>query len=533
MALQNFVSRRLPTISAAWLNKVDQLAENVVYGSNTAPGVTDMTAVLKTVFEAGGDVYIPAGNYMIKGTGPDSGGVNATITRNLRVRCHPNATFVTDSLDNDMIRLIVPSNGAGLPSTGISVEWYGGTFDQRNQKNSTVIPFIAQYPASNPGTSATCEGLSIRGDYTSGGTQFSGIRLCRVEGVTFYAGEHWQTAGGDSGLFIGGCELQIVDGCRAQGSRDLGVYTSGSTDATLQCKTVIQNCLFVNCFFAASIKRSSGDTEIVANTAENCVRGFLASHVLGNGFNRLRISQNSGRNVGIGVELDECIGYDVSDNHFNTLGALLIDGTTVEPAAGCNGIELNGCVYGSVKHNTINGIQAGVAAAYPTGFMIVRLDTHAVTGTLCQHNQIIGNFGQALRTAGADVGGNANAYIENYVLNAVTSANFSTLGTNSFEVRIDPTTQRRSFQNTVGFADGALGAPSIARAAGVSTGLRFDANLIGLTVSGADSIRVDANAVAGQTRLLVFDVDNNTLERVSVGAPDSGGAGFKLLCIPN
>lgn len=38
---------------------------------------------------------------------------------------------------------------------------------------------------------------------------------------------------------------------------------------------------------------------------------------------------------------------------------------------------------------------------------------------------------------------------------------------------------------------------------------------------------------AGDTRFLIFDVDNNTLERVTVGIADSGGAGFKLLRIPN
>lgn len=41
------------------------------------------------------------------------------------------------------------------------------------------------------------------------------------------------------------------------------------------------------------------------------------------------------------------------------------------------------------------------------------------------------------------------------------------------------------------------------------------------------------SSTAGDTRLLVYDVDNGTLERVTVGAPDSGGAGFKVLRIPN
>lgn len=46
-------------------------------------------------------------------------------------------------------------------------------------------------------------------------------------------------------------------------------------------------------------------------------------------------------------------------------------------------------------------------------------------------------------------------------------------------------------------------------------------------------IQLDDDATAGNTRLLLYDVDNGTLERVSVGVADSGGAGYKVLRIPN
>lgn len=55
-------------------------------------------------------------------------------------------------------------------------------------------------------------------------------------------------------------------------------------------------------------------------------------------------------------------------------------------------------------------------------------------------------------------------------------------------------------------------------------------------VAGAaatEALRVDSNVTAAETRLLIYDVDNGTVERVSVGVADSGGAGFKLLRIPN
>lgn len=45
--------------------------------------------------------------------------------------------------------------------------------------------------------------------------------------------------------------------------------------------------------------------------------------------------------------------------------------------------------------------------------------------------------------------------------------------------------------------------------------------------------RFDANNVAGNTRFMIYDVDNATLERVTVGAADSGGTGYKVLRILN
>ena len=48
-----------------------------------------------------------------------------------------------------------------------------------------------------------------------------------------------------------------------------------------------------------------------------------------------------------------------------------------------------------------------------------------------------------------------------------------------------------------------------------------------------ETTKAEATTVAGETNLMVYDVSNATLERVTVGAADSGGAGFKALRIPN
>lgn len=43
----------------------------------------------------------------------------------------------------------------------------------------------------------------------------------------------------------------------------------------------------------------------------------------------------------------------------------------------------------------------------------------------------------------------------------------------------------------------------------------------------------DGGNGAGTTGIMLWDVDNGTLERVSVGIADSGGVGYKVLRIPN
>lgn len=62
---------------------------------------------------------------------------------------------------------------------------------------------------------------------------------------------------------------------------------------------------------------------------------------------------------------------------------------------------------------------------------------------------------------------------------------------------------------------------------------RDTANSIAMNVNSIDGVVCRNTAVAADTFLMVYDVDNATLERVTVGAANSGGAGFKLLRIPN
>lgn len=51
--------------------------------------------------------------------------------------------------------------------------------------------------------------------------------------------------------------------------------------------------------------------------------------------------------------------------------------------------------------------------------------------------------------------------------------------------------------------------------------------------AGTEMARFDASTTAGDTRFMLYDVDNATVERVTVAAADSCSAGYKCLRIPN
>jgi len=67
----------------------------------------------------------------------------------------------------------------------------------------------------------------------------------------------------------------------------------------------------------------------------------------------------------------------------------------------------------------------------------------------------------------------------------------------------------------------------------VRNGVSVTINKVNIKNLSEDILDTDASVVARDTRFFLYDVDNGQLERVTVGAADSGGAGFKVLRIPN
>lgn len=68
---------------------------------------------------------------------------------------------------------------------------------------------------------------------------------------------------------------------------------------------------------------------------------------------------------------------------------------------------------------------------------------------------------------------------------------------------------------------------------GDGLGSNAGGNECSLIANSLEKLRVDITAVAGDTALMLWDVNGAAMVRVTVGANDSGGAGFKVLRIPN
>lgn len=333
-------------------------------GGADQSGATSSVAAFKAAIESGGNIWVPAGSYFIPGEGPDSGGVLATITKSVYVTCEPGAKFFTDSLDNDFIRIEIPSNGSGLPDEGVTVDWDGGFFDQRNQKNSTVVPFMAEYPPANPGVSATADAVSIRGFYTIGGTVKAGMKRATVRRVVTLAGDHWQSAGGDSGVFIGGAEEQLIELCYFKGARDLGAYPSAHESGQLKCSVTVINNIFDTCFHGAAAKRGFESIDITKNTFINCVRAAQSEFISIRNRN-VGIYNNTFIGCGITARIQQSDGGFIYGNVDKEHGATLANGT-IEPIVGLRGYLIESCTDIVTGPNFATPEKPAAAAAYPT-----------------------------------------------------------------------------------------------------------------------------------------------------------------------
>lgn len=373
--------------------------------ANAADGSVDVTAALITAFSNPdlGSFYVPPGNYLIAGAGPDSGGIIVSdILHSLSIVCHPNAVFFTDNLDNDFFRLSVHAS-APLPADGIVIEIIGLTLDRRNQKNSTIIPFSNLYPGVNPGISQTCDGISLRfSQGTGSGPYTPGAKLIRIVGMRDIAGDHWQTAGGDSAIFVSGGEQIVVADSVFQGARDLAVYSSTSGSLTVRGNT------FRNCFYGVGAKRSQNDLRIYDNFFDNVIGAIFTSWTgLGDGSRRVNIFGNSGKNVSEAIRLNYTNDAKVDVGVWENNGALDASGATINTSVAIiQSVITEGAKYCDLR----NGIFSGRDPAYATAalFQITKATIGAVdvTSEFCTFENIVAPLGYT--SAGGEFTPNAD-----------------------------------------------------------------------------------------------------------------------------
>lgn len=97
----------------------------------------------------------------------------------------------------------------------------------------------------------------------------------------------------------------------------------------------------------------------------------------------------------------------------------------------------------------------------------------------------------------------------------------------SYAINFGPT-------NGTGAEISAVGSTLLLARNGGQNGIMMGATvLIGVNLPVYNGLELDTDNTAGNTRLLLWDISAATFQRVSIGANDSGGTGFRVLCIPN
>lgn len=397
-------------------------------------GVIDCTDTLRQMFEYGGNVRLSDGIHFVAEAGPDAGGVEATITRSLHVMVEPGAVLKAGAnLDNDLVRLVVPSDGAGITEQSIDITFEGVRFDQSEQRNTAIVPQFDVFPPPNPGASGTADGLSIRGNYLDDIVSKNAFRSVVVRGNTFYQGDHWQTAGGDSGLFVGsGAKRTIVQDNTFQGARDLGCYASadlvGDDD---DGEVIMRDNTAINCFFGFGAKRGANNFKMTGNHCINCVAAYSVN-LITNQTIAGSIAHNTAEGCKQLVRIDGTRGVEVVHNTLINAGALDGAGGAIAPYPAA-GIWLQGSVDCTIAYNKLIGVRAEYLAAF---YELFRLDAISGGGN-SERNYIAFNRGfDGVYGVGTETASEAdnNSFDRNSVRDG-TLASVVVTGPNSYEIR--------------------------------------------------------------------------------------------------
>ncbi|MCP4879676.1 MAG: hypothetical protein GY905_03950, partial [Gammaproteobacteria bacterium] len=216
----------------------------------------------------------------------------------------------------------------------------------------------------NPGTTNTADAIYITGE-AAGKNNFKKVD---IQGVTTYAGEHWEVGGGDSGVFVTGAISTIIANNVFQGNRDLGYYGSAlpnQTDDVENSSQTLYGNKCISCFHGLGGKRSISGLQVTGNTLYNCVRGVTIEEVQDYTVKGAIIGNNSFVMCQVAARINNCYGTAVNNNTVRYHGCLDSNGDAI------NQVPLTVVAFQETNnsefcHNTIYGENPLSSTANPT-----------------------------------------------------------------------------------------------------------------------------------------------------------------------
>lgn len=177
--------------------------------------------------------------------------------------------------------------------------------------------------------------------------------------------------------------------------------------------------------------------------------------------------------------------------------------------------------FGTTAPNSVGGVIAGFQCgnmpdAVTNGYCVYSGDAQA-------QNYFRGNVG-----IGTDVTPNGTLHVQ------TASAGQNSPSTSADDLIVENSTAAGITILTPNTATGriAFGDPEDAASGQIIYDHGTDKNLK-IQVEATNVFKLDDTLTSGDTAMFIWDVDNATLERVTVGAADSCGTGYKCLRIPN
>ena len=369
---------------------------------------------VKAFLARGIPVHFEDGDYLLESKGANTDAVLLDNYKNdLDVTGSKSANFIIDQVDGDAIRIVVPSNGTGLPTKKLVFSWNGCTFDQRLQKNSLVTPYSAQFPPVNLGTSNTADGLYIVCSYNDG-IEKSAVSNVTLKNITTIGGYgHWTESGGDSGIFVSGAESITIKDCTDYAQRDAGVYLSGDdATGTLLKSVVVENQQSHSSANGVTVKRSGSNISITKCHSHNTLIPISLQYILGDGAIAGEVSGNTSTNPWIGFRFDYVDSINAFGNTTlevgHTMPGNLPDATTFTTGTA---FRLEGVTNSNICINAIKDKNPlYVSATFGDGVTLANYDDGVVnidsTGNNVSNNTISGIYRAGNDNGGVGAGSN-------------------------------------------------------------------------------------------------------------------------------